>query len=496
VALPQASKEQETLSDRRAGTDQMKMSSPRALLLARIAWLAVAGLIIFLFSFGVPAYYRQLQIVCTAQPCYSAPTPDRVRDLQAAGLSIVFAARYVVALDLITALVYGAVAAIIFWRKSNDHMALFVAFALLTFGTFGVHDFEKIQGILIDFHPLWGVPVASLGALGGVLFSLLFFIFPDGRFVPGWLRWPAAVWITLQTMSVFLPGTLLDPASWPALPNILYWSLFLGLCAYAQIYRFRNVSSYQQRQQTKWVVLGAVATAGGSVLAITLTGLAQSLRDNGRLLALVQDTGYYPFLLLIPLSIGVAIFRSRLYDVDVVINRALVYAALTTLLALIYGGLVVGLQAVFSLFTGPTPTLAVIISTLATVAVVQPLRRSLQAFIDRRFYRRKYDAKQVLASTASRLRDEVNLDDLTSIAGSARRQFGIQTVTPELPRQKKRAREDLDPLGHNHLAAAATAAAARLIVVAAARIVQQNMQRHGFHLLSELVFLPAGRRSH
>ena len=338
-----------------------------------------------------------------------------MRDLQAAGLSIVFAARYVVALDVITALVYGAVAAIIFWRKSNDRMALFVAFALLTFGTLGVHDFEKLQGILIAFHPLWRVPVASLAALGGISFSLLFFIFPDGRFVPGWLRWPAAVWITMQTMSVVLPGTLLDPASWPLLPNLLYWSLFLGLCGYAQIYRFRYVSNYEQRQQTKWVVLGVVAAMVGAMLAITLTGLAQSLGDNWRLLALIQDTGYYPFLLLFPLSIGVAIFRSRLYDVDAVINRALVYAALTTLLALIYGGLVVGLQAVFGLFTGPTPTLAVIISTLAIVAAFQPLRRSIQAFIDRRFYRRKYDAQQVLASTASRLRDQVDLDDLTSI---------------------------------------------------------------------------------
>jgi len=407
--------EQKTLSNQIAGADGAKIASGRALLLARVAWLVVAGLTIFLFGFGIPAYYRQLQTVCTVQPCYSSPTPDRVRDLQAAGLSIVFAARYVVALDVITALVYGAVAAVIFWRKSNDRMALFVSFALLTFGTLAVHDVEILQGILIDFHPWWRVLVASLAALGGVSFSLLFFIFPDGRFVPSWLRWPAAVWITLQMMSIFLPGTLLDPASWPLLPNLLYWILFLGLCGYAQLYRFRYVSSYQQRQQTKWVVLGAVAGMGGAILATALTGLAQSLGDNRRLLALVQDTGYYPFLLLIPLSIGVAIFRSRLYDVDVVINRTLVYGLLTGLLALIYGGLVVALQAVFSLFTGPTPTLAVIISTLAIVAAFQPLRRSIQAFIDRRFYRRKYDAQQVLASTASQLRDQVDLDDLTSI---------------------------------------------------------------------------------
>ncbi len=408
-------KEQKTPSSQTAGADGTKITSRRALLLAQVAWLAVAGFTIFLFSFGIPAYYRQLQTVCAAEPCYTSPTPDRVRDLQAAGLSIVFAARYVVALDIITALVYGAVATVIFWRKSNDRMALFAAFALLTFGTLGVHDVEILQGILIDFQPLWRVPVASLAALGGVSFSLLFFLFPDGRFVPGWVRWPAAAWIILQVSNMVFPNTPLDPSKWGLLLYLVYWGLFLGLCGYAQIYRFRYVSSYQQRQQTKWVVLGVVAALGGAMLAGTLTGLAPSLGDNWRLMALAQHTSYYPFLLLIPLSIGVAMFRSRLYDVDVVINRALVYAVLTTLLAFIYGGLVVGLQAVFSLFTGPTPTLAVIISTLATVAVFQPLRRSLQAFIDRRFYRRKYDAQQVLASSASRLRDQVDLDDLTRI---------------------------------------------------------------------------------
>ena len=409
-----ALQKQKTLTNQAAGTQGTIITSRRALLLARAAWLAVAGLTIFLFSFGIPEYYRQLQTVCTVQPCYLSPTADKVRELQAAGISITFAARYVVTLDVITALANGAIAAAIFWRKSNDRVALFVALALLTFGTFGVQDADTILGVLPHFHPLWRVPVYSLATLGGICFTLLFFIFPDGRFVPGWLRWPVGVWIIFQITSDLFPGTPVDTDNWPLLLYLGYWSLFLGLCGYAQLYRFRYVSSYQQRQQTKWVVLGVTAAMGGAILAAMLTGLAQSLGYNWSLVALARDTSYYPFLLLIPFSIGVAILRSRLYDIDVVINRTLVYAALTGLLALIYGALVVALQAVFGLFTGPTPTLAVIISTLAIVAIFQPLRRSIQAFIDRRFYRRKYDAQQVLASTASRLRDQVDLDELTS----------------------------------------------------------------------------------
>jgi hypothetical protein len=118
---------------------------------------------------------------------------------------------------------------------------------------------------------------------------------------------------------------------------------------------------------------------------------------------------------LLPLSIGVAILRSGLYDIDLVINRTLVYSSLTGALALIYVGLVVVLQTLFQRLTGPAPQFAIIVSTLATVGLFQPLRRSIQGFIDRRFYRRKYDAQQVLAAFANSLRAEVDLERLTSV---------------------------------------------------------------------------------
>jgi hypothetical protein len=116
--------------------------------------------------------------------------------------------------------------------------------------------------------------------------------------------------------------------------------------------------------------------------------------------------------LLIPLSIGVAVLRSRLFDVDVVINRTLVYGSLTaTLVALYFGGIVL-LQRLFVVLTGETSTLAVVASTLVIAALFNPLRRRIQTFIDRRFYRRKYDAKKILEAFSSRLRDETNLEAL------------------------------------------------------------------------------------
>ncbi len=131
----------------------------------------------------------------------------------------------------------------------------------------------------------------------------------------------------------------------------------------------------------------------------------------------VAQTAFAGFLLLIPISIAIAILRSRLYDIDVIINRTLVYGSLTAILALIYVGGVVGVQAIVNAFaqrqsSEPSPAL-IVVTTLLIAALFQPLRRRLQRVIDRRFYRRKYNVEQTLASFSATLRQEVNLSDLS-----------------------------------------------------------------------------------
>jgi hypothetical protein len=125
--------------------------------------------------------------------------------------------------------------------------------------------------------------------------------------------------------------------------------------------------------------------------------------------------------------VGIAVLKYRLYDIDVIINRALVYGPLTAMLALIYVGGVVSMQAVFRALSGQESTLAVVASTFAIAALFTPLRRRIQSFIDRRFYRRKYDAVKTLASFSSRLRDETDLDSLrVEVLGVVR-----ETMHPE-----------------------------------------------------------------
>jgi cobalamin biosynthesis protein CobD/CbiB len=115
----------------------------------------------------------------------------------------------------------------------------------------------------------------------------------------------------------------------------------------------------------------------------------------------------------IPISMGIAILRYRLYEIDLIINRSLVYGLLTAILALIYFGSVTLLQSFFSILTGQANTLAIVASTLAIAALFNPLRRRIQSFIDRRFYRRKYDARKILEAFGSRQRDETDLERIS-----------------------------------------------------------------------------------
>ncbi len=181
-----------------------------------------------------------------------------------------------------------------------------------------------------------------------------------------------------------------------------------------QMCRYRRVSSPTERQQTKWVILGIIE---GPVLGVVYYFpplLFPSLSAPDSLYFLLFKPVFTTVFLFAPLCCGIAILRYRLWDIDVLINRTLVYGMLTVSLALVYVGLVIGLQSLVRLFTGQALQSPVVIvaSTLAIAALFQPLRRRIQAIIDRRFYRRKYDAARTLAAFSATLRNEVDLHQL------------------------------------------------------------------------------------
>jgi hypothetical protein len=333
------------------------------------------------------------------------------------GLSPGGFALYNVALDAAFVSVCAAVAILIFWRRSNDPVALLVATMLVVWGplnelvvlTPGAG--RELMSPLLEL-TLYRVPVF----IGYVAWMLFFYLFPSGRFVPRWTRWVALCWLLFLLSWNFTP---FGPLSWPSpifnVSILVLWASF----PVAQLYRYARVSDAIQRQQTKWVVYGVAVAVGGFLATRFTVGVAGDFRPEevGKWMLSMFLTD--AFVLALPVSIGIAVLRSRLFDIDVVINRTLVYGSLTIMLVALYFGAIVVLQRVFVALTGQQSTLAVVASTLAIAALFNPLRRRVQALVDRRFYRQKYDARKTLEAFSAKLRDEADLaalnDDLVEV---------------------------------------------------------------------------------
>jgi hypothetical protein len=247
-------------------------------------------------------------------------------------------------------------------------------------------------------------------------------LFPDGHLLSR--RWlPVAVLMGIGTLGVVVLGAMADTLSVNEAPGykidnpigieglvyvedlpvfgVLGGLLFIGVigAVASVVVRFRR-SRGAEREQMKWFVC-AVAPMLVIPVGEYLPGIIGSVAFAGVLIAL-------------PTAIGIAVLRYRLYDIDLLINRTLVYGSLTaTLVALYFGGIVV-LQRVFVALTGQQSTLAVVASTLLIAALFNPLRRRIQSFIDRRFYRRKYDARKTLEAISAKLREETDLQALNS----------------------------------------------------------------------------------
>jgi hypothetical protein len=213
-----------------------------------------------------------------------------------------------------------------------------------------------------------------------------------------------------SVVTYFFPNSPLGQ-SW--FIKLLFLCLLVSVLS-AQVYRYRRISSHVERQQTKWVIFGVSNGLIGFSLVILLYygNLLLSIFPFGLRYELIAGTAVYVFMLFIPLSIAFAILRSRLWDIDIIINRTLVYGTLTVILALVYFGLIFGLQYLLQGMIKQHNDVAIVVSTFTIAAIFQPLRHRIQAIIDRRFYRRKYDAAKTLEAYSATLRNEVDLNQL------------------------------------------------------------------------------------
>jgi hypothetical protein len=378
---------------------------------AHAGWAVVTLLIVGLDLLSIPLTYRYFSTPCFGAGCdQSQLTAARLHELQQFGLSAGFHAGYATGLMVFGAFAYIAIGILIFLRQSRDRMALFASITLIVFG--GATWTDLTQG-LARSTPVLAPLIDALSHTGHVAFFTLFCIFPDGRFVPRWSRWAALAWASMLLLAlVGIPQ--LAPLATFVLSGPGFVGFILALIV-AQIYRYRRASTPRQQRQTKWVVFGLAIGLGGFVTVLVLGDTLPFIDQESEITQLIIQTSVYAFLTLIPATIGVAILRSHLYEIDTLINRALVYGGLTAVVALVYFGTVLLLQGAVSGVTGQTHSdLVIVASTLGVAALFQPLRRRFQAGIDRRFYRRKYDAAQTLESFSATLRGEVDLDSLTN----------------------------------------------------------------------------------
>ncbi len=374
----------------------------RWLTLARAAWVTIALLTAILFLAGVPASFEYLQTACTEPTCDGPqPTPSMVRELSRLGLSVSLYAAFLVALDVVFALVCFALSGLIVWHRPTSQPPMLAALALITFGAV---TFPNVLNVLAEARPAFALPVAVAGYAGHVSFLMLFYLFPDGSFVPRWTRPLALLWAVLGIPRYFAPGTPLDLHASPAGFVPMYLG-FLGTAIFAQVYRYRRVSRHDQRQQTKWVVFGFVAAMFTFLVFILVGSTLPPSLDENPFGFLVANAIMYLSMLLIPVTIGIAILRYRLWEIDVIINRTLVYGSLTGIViglyVLIVGGLGAILQARGNL----------VISLVATglIAVAfQPLRDRLQRTVNRLMYGEREEPYRIIARLGRRLEATLN----------------------------------------------------------------------------------------
>jgi hypothetical protein len=372
--------------------------------LARGVWITfvLAELVIILLSLLESLRYGLTICPWSATSCFV--TPATAQALYHVGIASSSYATFYLVLTLLQALIFLGVGGLLSWRKSSEPICLISSFVFVTIGLWPFFTMSTYPPAVAFAH----ISATYIVPLEGYFLVT----FPDGRFVPRWSWLLVVLWVVL--VIVFqIPGPF-NILSWP--PPLLAAELLLtyGGTISVQIYRYARVSSYSQRQQAKWLVFGLTGFGALYFLLGLIATVFPELGAPDSPVQLLSGTLLNFINLILPLSVGISMLRYRLWDIDVIINRTLVYGMLTALLALVYFGLVISLQSLVRLVTGTLSEqpLITVASTLAIAALFQPLRRRIQRIIDRRFYRRKYNAARTLAAFSATLRNEVDLAQL------------------------------------------------------------------------------------
>jgi hypothetical protein len=357
-------------------------------------------------------------------------------------------------IEISVMLLYYLIATLIFSRRSEEWLGLITAAGL---AAFALHITPTLHTWMGDDPSRIFIGSLAKGIGLGLAFLFLY-LFPGGYYSPSWFRLFFLGWIVWVALWLANPGSLFsfrDPYTISVRGFVLLMTWW-GIGVFSQLYRYAYISGPVERQQTKYITFGVAIVAISYVLYVPLREAMASLPQPELAQTVFQMVAPYVFLAmvaLIPITIAFSILRYRLWDIDLIIRRTLIYSVLSATLAVIYLLIVISLQALVSDWMTGLPNIVLAGSTLVVVVLVNPLRRRIQNMIDRRFYRRKYDAEKALARFAALARDDADMQRLTlSIVNVIQEVLQPERVSVWLPVDEHvQISQPVQPIQHSEL---------------------------------------------
>jgi len=352
---------------------------------ARSVFVILAlGTLVF-FGMGVPLYYTRL---------IQSLDAETLAALRGLGMSNAFYATYQTALVVLLAIGFSVAGIIIYWFKSDEWLALLVAFTLIGQGANAFGPLQRMAAL-----PSFEIPVRFIIVMVLMGLPLSCYLFPDGKIQKRWMFYVAGIWFIWLIVSVFWHSFPLNIFNRGGNATLIYLFSLLAVLStgiYAQVYRYRHAGNAIKREQLKWIVFGVtvgILTGIGTNIFMTLFELTKPSAEAHLLTDLVTQTLSVVAQFSVPVTVVFSILKYRLYDIELVINRSLVYGFLTIFLGAVFTGILLGLQAVFRAITGQDnpPTIGIVAATVAVFSLFNPTLKISRNFVNKKIFGIDFD---------------------------------------------------------------------------------------------------------
>jgi signal transduction histidine kinase len=353
-----------------------------------------------LFLFGIPTFYEYVVNHCIDRSCEALenPIPPGSEWLKEHGLTAGNYAFAYVSVYLVFGLVYLAAAFFLFLKKSSDSMGILGSLMLASIGT----TFTPILWGIKEIHWVLSALTNVIGAVGIAAFILFFFLFPSGKFTPKWTAYLCLAIIVLRVPGMLWPFSPMDMRYWSMVIFLIWFCIWIGSMISIQIYRYKKVLTAVEKQQAKWAVYGMIMAIsllfGQTVFFITQQD--SILVDPFKLYYL--DLGIHTGMLLIPIALGMAILRHRLWDIDLIVNRTIVYVLMTIFTIAVY---IIGVWYTSLIFQTSNHLFSSLIATGIVAVLFAPLKEKLQQLINRMMYGKNDDPYSILIQLAKEMKN-------------------------------------------------------------------------------------------